>query len=69
MNLLTELSQAHWRKASQSSSTGSDCIEVAAIRDVIAVRDSKNPEGPMLVFDRDAWAQLAERVNGGELDF
>ncbi|MFF9013782.1 DUF397 domain-containing protein [Streptomyces sp. NPDC014870] len=36
------LGAAAWRKSSYSSDTGGECIEVAHV----AVRDSKNPEGP-----------------------
>ncbi|MEU8343708.1 protein of unknown function [Actinomadura meyerae] len=68
MNLLTELSQAHWRKASQSSSTGSDCVEVAAVGDVIAVRDSKRPDGSTFFVDRRTWRELTERVSKGDFD-
>jgi hypothetical protein len=69
MSLHDDLFKARWRKASRSSASGSDCVEVTAVTGVIAVRDSKDPEGPVLVFDRDAWRQLAERVSGGKLGF
>ena len=68
MNHLTELSHVHWRKARRSSSTGSDCVEVAAVGDVIAVRDSKRPNGSTCLIDRRAWRELAHRITNGELD-
>ncbi len=68
MNLSTELSRAHWRKARRSSSTGSDCVELAAVHGHVAVRDSKDPGRPVLFFERKALRQLAERVNRGEFD-
>ncbi|MFE6853946.1 DUF397 domain-containing protein [Streptomyces sp. NPDC057674] len=40
------LAGARWRKSSYSGDTGGDCIEVADLAAHIAVRDSKNPEGP-----------------------
>ncbi|MFF4847540.1 DUF397 domain-containing protein [Streptomyces sp. NPDC001194] len=40
------LGAADWRTASYSSDTGGDCVEVAAQPCLVAVRDSKNPEGP-----------------------
>ncbi|MEV0450260.1 DUF397 domain-containing protein [Streptomyces sp. NPDC050600] len=38
---------AAWRKSSYSSDTGGDCIEVADLTAHVAVRDSKNPAGPV----------------------
>lgn len=64
----TDLPQLHWRKASRSSSTGSDCVEVADSTSAVAVRDSKDPDGPKLFLDRDAWRALADRVGRGEFD-
>ncbi len=50
-----DLSGATWRKSSYSGS-GNDCVEVATdIPGVVAVRDSKDPGGPVLVFSRTAW--------------
>ncbi|CAM5572531.1 DUF397 domain-containing protein [Streptomyces narbonensis] len=40
------LGTAAWHKSSFSGSDGGDCIEVADLTAHIAVRDSKNPEGP-----------------------
>ncbi|MVZ99044.1 DUF397 domain-containing protein [Actinomadura sp. LD22] len=68
MSLHADLPKARWRKASRSSSTGSDCVEVANSTGGVAVRDSKIPEGPKLFFGREAWRDLAERVSRGELD-
>ncbi|MEV1081352.1 DUF397 domain-containing protein [Streptomyces sp. NPDC050211] len=41
-----------WRKSTHSSDQGGDCVEIAeAPCSTIAVRDSKNPAGPMLTLD------------------
>lgn len=46
-----------WRKSSYSDAQGADCVEVADnLPDIIPVRDSKNPEGPALLFPTPAWA-------------
>jgi Domain of unknown function (DUF397) len=46
-----------WRKSSFSANNGS-CVEVAALHDQVATRDSKNSGGPILTFTRSAWAAL-----------
>ncbi|GAA2166466.1 DUF397 domain-containing protein [Actinomadura napierensis] len=63
MSLPTDLSQAHWRKASRSSSTGSDCVEVTSLPELIAVRDSKDPDGPKLLLTRSAFQALASEAS------
>ncbi|MFC7928805.1 DUF397 domain-containing protein [Streptomyces cinereoruber] len=40
------LGAATWRKSSYSGDNGGQCIEVADLAAHVAVRDSKNPEGP-----------------------
>jgi hypothetical protein len=35
---------------------------------VIAVRDSKDPDGPKLFFTVDAWKNLLARIKAGELE-
>jgi Domain of unknown function (DUF397) len=45
-----------WCKSSYSGSNGGACVEVAALADgTRAVRDSKDPEGPMITFTAAAW--------------
>jgi Domain of unknown function (DUF397) len=56
-----DLSTAMWRKASYSSGNGGNCVEVAGVGRRFAVRDSKDPAGPVLSFDAADWtAFLAE---------
>jgi hypothetical protein len=54
-----------WRKSSYSGSNGGNCIEVAATPDAVAVRDSKNPHGPVLAFDPQDWQRFADQVKAG----
>ncbi|MFB6849450.1 DUF397 domain-containing protein [Streptomyces sp. NPDC056373] len=52
-----------WYKSSYSGGSGGDCLEVTrAIPDVIPVRDSKNAEGPKLVFRAAAWSAFVENL-------
>jgi hypothetical protein len=48
--------QLDWFKSSYSSGEGGACVEIAADRAAIHVRDSKERGGPELAFARDAWA-------------
>ncbi|MEV7275531.1 DUF397 domain-containing protein [Streptomyces sp. NPDC093111] len=54
---------AHWRKSSYSNTSGGDCLEV---RDdtpgLVPVRDSKRPDGPVLVVTAAAWAPFVAAV-------
>jgi len=51
-----------WRKSSYSGNNGGDCVEVANAAPLIAVRDSKNPDGARLAFGREAWDAFAARL-------
>jgi hypothetical protein len=63
-----DLSAAPWRKSSYSGDNGGDCIEAALgfIPDIVPVRDSKDPEGPALVFPAAAFAAFVRAVEAGE---
>ncbi|WP_424536628.1 DUF397 domain-containing protein [Sphaerisporangium viridialbum] len=64
-----DLSRAEWRKSTHSSGDGNDCVEVATnLSDVIAVRDSKNPDGPKLVFTQPEWRAFIAGVKGRDFD-
>ncbi len=47
-----------WRKSSHSGDEGA-CVEMALLPAAVAVRDSKDPAGPVLVFSPAAWAAFA----------
>lgn len=59
------LAGATWRKASRSTTNG-DCIEIAHATGVFGVRDSKNPDGGLLILPRSRWASFLgkTRANG-----
>ncbi|MET9567964.1 DUF397 domain-containing protein [Streptomyces virginiae] len=52
-----------WRKASYSGDTGGECVEVAVQPRLIAVRDSKNPEGPVFTVRPAAFAAFVKAVS------
>ncbi|MFD7893411.1 DUF397 domain-containing protein [Streptomyces sp. NPDC059743] len=45
-----------WIKSSYSGTSGGECVEVATTRATTHLRDSKNPQGPILRFPADQWA-------------
>lgn len=65
-NTQTDLSAAQWRKSSYSGPDGGNCLEVAdGLTPVVPVRDSKNSDGPALVFGARAWSAFISRVKTG----
>ncbi len=58
-----DLTRAEWRKSTRSGDNGGDCVEVAHnLPGIVAVRDSKNPHGPVLVVSKDEWARFITDV-------
>jgi hypothetical protein len=52
-----------WRKSSYSGNGGANCLEVRrGPAGTVAVRDSKNPGGPVLIFTSQAWTRLLTRI-------
>jgi hypothetical protein len=69
MKITTDLTRAVWVKSSLSNGSGGDCVEVARnLPGIVAVRDSKDPDGPKLIFSPDEWRAFAAGIRGGEFD-
>jgi Domain of unknown function (DUF397) len=64
--MMVDLSTATWRKSTRSSANG--CVEVAFVHGKVAVRDSKDRGGPVLVFTAHEWAAFLSGVRAGEFD-
>jgi Domain of unknown function (DUF397) len=57
-----------WIKSSYSGPNGDDCVEVAInLPGFVAVRDSKDPSGPMLTFSPTAWTDFLTGIRSGEI--
>ena len=65
----TDLSRAVWRKSSYSGGNGGQCVEVATnLPGLVAIRDSKHPDGAKLIFTPDEWAAFVSGVRDGEFE-
>lgn len=76
-----DLTDARWVKSSFSGDNGGNCVEVAELKDavdgpghkaehadLIAVRDSKDPDGPKLFFTPAEWEAFINGVKAEEFD-
>ena len=62
-----DLTRANWRRSSYSNANGGQCVEVAQnLPGAVAVRDSKDPDGPKLIFEPAQWLAFTGRVKAGE---
>ncbi|MFI6158285.1 DUF397 domain-containing protein [Kitasatospora sp. NPDC051170] len=60
------MTEPAWFKSSYSDNGGA-CVEVAAnLTSAVPVRDSKDPEGPALIFPTDSWQSFVAAVQAGE---
>lgn len=55
-----------WRKSSRSGGNGGNCVEVADLPDGTAVRDSKDPTGPVLKASPAQWGAFTTAIRRGE---
>ena len=63
-----DLSRAQWRKSTRSGNEG-NCVEVADnLPGIVAVRDSKDPTGPALIFTPAEWGAFIDGAKSSEFD-
>ncbi|HEY5987243.1 MAG TPA: DUF397 domain-containing protein [Streptosporangiaceae bacterium] len=56
-----------WRKAQLSVANGA-CVQVARTGGMLAMRDSKDPDGPVLMYTPVEWHAFLDGVKKGEFD-
>ncbi|MEV0727758.1 DUF397 domain-containing protein [Polymorphospora sp. NPDC050346] len=61
-----ENDELRWFTSSRSAGNG-QCVEVAVVPGVVAVRDSKDPHSPILRFDAGTWQNFVTSVRSGDL--
>ncbi|GAA2418713.1 DUF397 domain-containing protein [Actinomadura vinacea] len=60
-------SRAVWRKSAHSGGNG-NCVEVAQVDKITALRDSKDPHGPVLAFSPQGMRSLLDDVKAKKYD-
>ncbi|MGW0893910.1 DUF397 domain-containing protein [Saccharopolyspora sp. NPDC002578] len=62
-----EIAHLDWRKSSRSSNYG-NCVEVARTDHAVAARDSKAPDGGVLLFGEGSWSSFLRGLRSGRFD-
>ena len=60
-----DLTAVAWRKSTRSSGGGSNCVEIARLSRHFAIRDSKNPQGSVLIITPAAFRKLIVGIAQG----
>ncbi|MEV0271658.1 DUF397 domain-containing protein [Hamadaea sp. NPDC050747] len=63
---MSDPTPASWRRSARCGDSA--CVEVAVLDDEVLVRDSKDPQGPVLRFSRAEWLAFLAGVREGEFD-
>ncbi|MDP9798454.1 hypothetical protein J2S43_006966 [Catenuloplanes nepalensis] len=61
-----DLTGATWRKSSRSGPNCDNCVEIAFVTPAIAIRDSKDPNGPALILAPNGWSAFLAGTKNGE---
>ncbi|MFI1166479.1 DUF397 domain-containing protein [Streptomyces sp. NPDC020801] len=63
---IVDLSAVSWRRSSYSNQDGGACVEVSGdFATTVPVRDSKNPNGPVIMFAAQGWSAFVSAVKAG----
>ncbi|WP_433081961.1 DUF397 domain-containing protein [Dactylosporangium sp. CA-052675] len=63
-----DLDGAAWRKSTRSGPYSDNCVEVAFVGGAVALRDSKDKTGPVLLFTPEEWVAFVGGTKDGEFD-
>jgi hypothetical protein len=66
--LRVNLADAVWQKSTRSGPVSDNCVEIAFVDGAVAMRDSKHPDGPVLLFTAEEWDAFVEGAKDGEFD-
>lgn len=68
--LVAEIPEVEWRKSIRSGPVSDNCVQLAPVGDTgaVAMRDSKAPRGPVLVFTREEVEAFVQGAKDGEFD-
>lgn len=62
------MTESGWRRSSRSGTQGGNCVEVALLAGVTAVRDSKDPLGGRVRVSAQHWQAFLSQVKDGRYD-
>jgi hypothetical protein len=57
-----DMTRMAWRKASRSTAQADNCVEVAAVQQSVAIRDSKDPGGPKVLLSRQDFRRFTDAL-------
>ena len=63
-----DLSRAVWQRAGGEDTPDEAAVEVAFVDDLIGLRNSADPAGPVLVFTQAEWDAFVAGARDGEFD-
>jgi hypothetical protein len=61
----SDLEHANWHKSTRCDANS--CVEVAVLTNLVAIRNSTDPDGPVLTFSPDAWRGFVRSIRAGDL--
>jgi hypothetical protein len=60
--------RTQWIRSSRCDNSGPNCVEVRRTNGTVVVRDSADPNGPILAFSPDEWRRFLDGARDGDFD-